>query len=421
MKSRSLLLAALLPLFLTSALPADAHAEQPPLHRPLRVFLECRRCDFDYFRRKADFVDYVRNRAESDVQVLVTSQTTGAGGRDYTFEFIGDRTFAGRRDTLQYVSDPDETSDEVRAGMTHTFELGLIPYVAETPTAPGISIGYKAPPKGTGTTTVKGDPWDLWVFRVDLSGAASGESQQGSRSVQGSLAAGRTTPSLKMNFNAQGSWSRQRFDLTDTTMSIFSSRNWGLAGSAVWSLGPRWSVGGRATLGGSTRQNELLALQLGPAVQFDLFPYAESSHRQITFMYSVGLASYRYQQVTLFDKTAETRPEHTLDIAAAFERPWGDLYASLTGTNYLDNFQQNEVTLFTGGAVRLVRGLSLDVHGSAASVNNQIYEPRASVSEADILLQRRALSTSYRFALDVGFSYTFGSVFNDVVNPRMWG
>ncbi len=401
--------------------PVAAHAQTSSPTRPLRVFLDCHRCDFDYFRREVGFVDYVRDRTESDVHVLVTSQQTGSGGRDYTFEFIGLRRFAGREDTLHDVSGPDDTSDEVRDGMVHTFELGLIPYVAGTPAASDIAISYHPSGRKPGTTTAEEDRWNLWVFRAGLSGSVNGESQQGARSVNASLRAGRTTRRLKVDLSARGSWSRQRFNLSDTATSIFTSRHWGISGYVVRSLGARWSVGGRVTLGGSTRQNELLALHAGPALEYDVYPYAESSHRQITFMYSIGLASYRYEQVTLFGKTRETRPEHTLDVSADFQRPWGNLYASLSGTNYLDNFSQHRIDFFTGVSLRLTRGLNLDVHGSAARVENQIYEPLAAVSEADILLQRRELGTSYRFSLNVGFSYTFGSVFNNVVNPRMWG
>jgi hypothetical protein len=417
-----LLLATISSILLLSLFPSGVQAQQSPgPKRPLRVFLDCHRCDFDYFRREVGFVDYVRDRTESDVHVLVTSQNTGSGGRDYTFEFIGQQDFAGREDTLQYVSGPDDTSDEVRAGMVHTFEMGLVGYVASTSVASDIAISYQPTSKGAGATSAEEDPWNLWVFRAQLSGSMQGETQQGARAVNGALSAGRTTRSLKVNMSARGSWSRQRFQLSDTTTSVFTSRNWGVDGSVVWSLGPRWSAGARATLGGSTRRNQLTALHVGPAIEFDLFPYAQSSHRQITFMYTIGLAAYRYEEVTLYGKTAETRPEHTLDISADFQRPWGDLYASLSGTNYLDNFAQHRIDFFTGISVRLTRGLSLGVHGSAARVENQIYEPRASVSEADILLQRRELGTSYRFSLNVGFSYTFGSVFNNVVNPRMWG
>ena len=37
----------------------------------------------------------------------------------------------------------------------------------------------------------------------------------------------------------------------------------------------------------------------------------------------------------------------------------------------------------------------------------------------DILLRRWELGTDYEVSFQIGFSYTFGSVFNNLVNPRM--
>jgi len=36
----------------------------------------------------------------------------------------------------------------------------------------------------------------------------------------------------------------------------------------------------------------------------------------------------------------------------------------------------------------------------------------------EILLRRRELETSYYYYFSIGLSYTFGSIYNNVVNPR---
>ena len=96
-------------------------------------------------------------------------------------------------------------------------------------------------------------------------------------------------------------------------------------------------------------------------MEYNIFPYAESTQRQITFLYKVELAYFDYEEVTLFDQMSETRPIHSLEIAAAFERPWGELFTSLEGTNFLDDFAQHRIELNGGFDIRLFRGLSLDV------------------------------------------------------------
>ena len=42
-------------------------------------------------------------------------------------------------------------------------------------------------------------------------------------------------------------------------------------------------------------------------------------------------------------------------------------------------------------------------------------------TDEEILLQRRQVSTSYSYFAGVGITYTFGSIFNNVVNPRFEG
>jgi len=324
----------------------------------------------------------------------------------------------GAQDTLRYASRPDDTEDETRSGLVQTFKLGLVRFVAPTPVGRSLGIIYRGPAEEAPTGPIN-DPWDLWVFRVRVSGEYEAESRENSRSFDGSLSAGRTTEDLKLDFSASGDWNEDRFEFSDGEESSFSSRSFEIEGTAVWSLSPQWSAGATASATGSTRQNQELALRVGPAVEYNIFPYTESTQRQITFMYKVEVASFNYEEITLFDKNSETRLTHGLQIAAAFQQPWGELDVSLEGSNYLDNFEQHRLELFSRAEVRLFRGLSLEIMGSAARVEDQLHEPKEDIPDEDILLRRRELGTDYELSLEIGFSYTFGSVFNNIVNPRM--
>lgn len=387
---------------------------------PLRVFLDCEPfiCDFDHFRREVAFVSYVRDRMDAELHVLVTSQETGAGGEEYTFLFIGLLDREGAEDTLRYFSAPDETEDETRSGLIQTFQLGLVRFVAPTPLGRQIRISYRGPSPEESMEQIE-DPWNLWVFRIRVSGEVEGARRESSRSFDGSVSAGRVTEDLKVDLSARGDWSEDRFEFSDGEESTFSRRNFDIQGTVVWSLGPHWSAGVSGSASGSTRQNQDLAVRGGPAVEYNIYPYAESTRRQITFLYKVEAARFDYEEATLFDRTSESRFVHSFEIGSAFEQPWGELDISLDASNYLDDFSQHRMELFSRFEIRLFRGLSLDVSGSAARVKDQIYEPREDIPDEDVLLRRRELGTDYRFSVDIGFNYTFGSVFNNIVNPRM--
>ena len=71
-----------------------------PASEKLRVFLDCDECDDDYVRREIEFIDYVRDRKEADVHILVTTQDTAGGGEEWVFKFIGLGRFQGVNDEL---------------------------------------------------------------------------------------------------------------------------------------------------------------------------------------------------------------------------------------------------------------------------------------------------------------------------------
>src|SRR5688572_28215213 len=131
--------------------PAGAAAQQPAAEK-LRVFLDCNYCDMDFMRTEITWIDYMRDRADADVHVLVTRQQTGGGGGAYTLEFIGLREFVGRTDTLQYVSTVDDTQDLIRRGLARTVKIGLVPFVAQTPQAKSLDVTFTNPTSAAGNT-----------------------------------------------------------------------------------------------------------------------------------------------------------------------------------------------------------------------------------------------------------------------------
>ena len=84
------LLATLAVLSLMTAARMAAQQPTPPAAdsatKALAVYLDCQEngCDFQYFQNEITAVSWVRDRQNADVHILVTGQSTGAGGREYT-------------------------------------------------------------------------------------------------------------------------------------------------------------------------------------------------------------------------------------------------------------------------------------------------------------------------------------------------
>ena len=51
--------------------------------KALKVFLDGQNLQWDYIRTEIPFINYVRDRKDADVHVLITTQATGSGGSEY--------------------------------------------------------------------------------------------------------------------------------------------------------------------------------------------------------------------------------------------------------------------------------------------------------------------------------------------------
>ncbi len=67
-----------------------------------------------------------RRQHEADIHVLITTQSTGSGGTEYTMAFIGQRDYEDYQNTLRFVSGSTDTPDEVRQGYVKVLKMGLV-------------------------------------------------------------------------------------------------------------------------------------------------------------------------------------------------------------------------------------------------------------------------------------------------------
>lgn len=415
------LLLVLLALFLPS--PA-AHAQDALAPDPPDVYIDCESwlCDFDYFRTEIPFVDYVRDRQDAEVHVLVTTQSTGAGGTAFTLSFIGQGGFVGVDDELGYTSAPTATEDEVRAGLARAIQAGLVRYLARTPMLDRLGIVYTASEgASTAPAQAEADPWNHWVFTTSVSGFGNGESTYRHLRLFGSASANRTTEAWKTSASVNTSRSSQAFELSDGSEVQNVQENYGASTLVVKSLTDHWSAGFRASASRSTQRNIDLEASFAPAVEYNVFPYAASTRKMLTFQYALGPTYANYADSTIYDELQEVRLQHALSAGVRARQPWGSVGVSAAALQFLHDLEKFNLDLGGNAEVRLVRGLSVSLGGNVEFIRAQLYLPKGDATDEDVLLRRRQLATSWRYFLNFGISYRFGSKFNNVVNPRFTG
>jgi hypothetical protein len=186
----------------------------------------------------------------------------------------------------------------------------------------------------------------------------------------------------------------------------------------VKSLGEHWSAGLKWTLGSSTRENFDFRTNFLPSVEYDIYPYSEATYRQLRILYSAGYRFNNYVDTTIFNSAKEGMAMQMLNVAFQIQKKWGEINLSLVGSNYFRDFSKNRLELYTYINIRIFKGLSVRIDGGIAHINDQLNLKKGDVSEAERLLQLREIATKYRIQGGIELTYTFGSIFNNVVNPR---
>jgi hypothetical protein len=378
-----------------------------------KVFLDCNRCDRDYFRNEITYVNYVRDRKDADIHVLVTEQSTGSGGREYTFAFIGLNEFAGLDNTLTYSSGPNDTGDEIRRGQIEIMKRGIFPYVLNTPIAEHIFLSFRQKLEPTAVN----DPWNFWVFSISMDGRLRGETSRTSRSLDLNVSANRVTPDWKIRMGLSGEFDKRVYDYEDEYIESISDQK-NATGMVVKSINDHWSVGGWVEAESNTYRNLDFLFNVSPAVEFNIWPYSESTRRQLRFMYRIGYNHANYIEETIFHKMKETLFNQSITVTLEIREPWGSVSTSLEGSHYFHDLKKNRLELRGFLDFRVFKGLSVDISGRYERIRDQLALPIGEASLDEVLLARKELATSYDYSISVGLRYTFGSVYSNVVNPR---
>ena len=406
---------------LLAALPAPA--QTPDSHGRLRVFLDCPSggCDRSFLVTTMPFALWTQDRLDADVHLLITRIGTGAGGNEFTVELIGRRSFDGRTDTLVTFVPPNSTDDMRRRELARVVQIGLLPFAMRTGDAGTFAVQYTAPTGGQSASALADvtDPWNFWVFRARANGSGNAESRSSNYQLSGSFNASRVTEDWKLSFNVSDEYRANFFKLSDGSTRSYILRSADLSSRIVRSVSEHWSVGTRLSGGMSEFRNQDVSAALDLSAEYNVFPWREATSKQLIALVAIGGRYYDYTEITIFERESEARPVARAIIAGESRMPWGTLDGALRYTQYLHDTERFNVSFNGRAQVRLSRGLSLEIRGDAAKVNDQLYLPRGEASDDEVLTRQRALATAYRLGGSIGLSFTFGSIYNTIVNPRL--
>lgn len=418
---RHLTLIAGLILFFNSYSSGDyLHAQNTGRSNNLSVFLDMdEEADTDYIRQEIPVVEYVRDREQADVHIIMSVHPAGTTGSTYSISFIGYGAHKEKNFELSYWSPSSGTGDETRRGYTAKIKMGLAPFIAASAIADRMNIEYEtAPTDFTGEVPVFQDPWDFWV--IELYGGAnySSEETRNSLHVRYGVFADRITKESKIRLRPYGNFYERNYKTDEGTIVSTSIRS-GWDSYYIKSISDHWATGVFGDIFISTFHNMNFSGEISPALEYSIFPYEEATRRSITLAWRFGLGYYDYVEETIFDKTEEFLYGQALVLATDFRQPWGSIRSGIVGFHHFHDFRSNRVELSGILNLRIIEGLSLNLATSFDLINDLVAIPKADLSLEEILLEQRRRATSYEFSFNMGLSYTFGSRITGVFNPRL--
>ncbi len=382
----------------------------------LNFFLDCWDCDFDFVRQELEFVSFVRDPKLGDVHILVSESRTGGGGRKYFMNFIGLKNLEEVNYEYEYTSEQAETHDEIRKGLLKLIQTGILQYYYYTGKLNEVEIELMHNGLKPAALTME-DPWKNWVFRLSSGGEFQKEASQNEFSLESEIRIEKIKKEWKTRIEADYDINVENFFDEDEKITNRQTQT-DIESYFIKSLTPKWSAGIFGFYQSATFLNINNSVRGSLGIEYNIFPWDISNRKVFTFRYQVGIRTYNYNEITIYDKMKEHLFYQSAEINLELVQPWGRVEASLEGRNYFHDFSKNRLTLYSDFSVRLTKQLSVFSYFFGRIIHDQLYLPKGDTSIEDLLLKRRKLQTTYELGGQLGIRFTFGSIYSSVVNER---
>jgi hypothetical protein len=383
----------------------------------LKVFLDCTNCYADFLRTEVAFVNFVRDRTEADVHVLITRVETGSGGTEFTLTFLGGTRFPQFSDVLTTVVGSSDTDDVARRQLATSLRVGVLRLLTRDGVPPQLALTVNLGEQKE-RPALEADRWNSWVFSLRGSASFDGEESRRERQLSAEISADRITPDWKITLGTEIDHEREDIDLDEDDPVSVERRERDFNWLIVKALGEHWSVGAQGDFESSTFDNTRLSIAGAPGLEYNVFPYSAFTRRQLRALYSIGVSRFAYYETTLYGETEETLPQHELSVTFEQRERWGSLEARVEWSQYLHDLSKSRLEADGEMSVRVARGLSVGAHVRASRIRDQLSLPARGATEEEVLLRLRRLQSGYEYSVGASLTYTFGSIFSSIVNPR---
>ncbi|MEC7478417.1 MAG: hypothetical protein VXX96_01260 [Bacteroidota bacterium] len=381
--------------------------------KQIKAYLDCR-CEDNYLKQNTSFLEYVRDQDLADIEIFILDVYTPTGSRSFEINIDGNNSYQGINSSMKVVGFSNDTSSTLRDKLLEKLKLALVPFLDKGGYNLNVNIDNQFE-----DLTINDEKWKNWVF--ELSGSYNNDKEESRKTnrYQVEFEIDKLTPEWRIGIELSRNESNRNF-YSENNIYKSNRKTTSLRARVVRSISNNFSAG--VFLGGfqNTYENVNFQRYFMPAIEYSLFPYEDVLSKEVTLAYRIGTGKRNYIEKTIYGYTEQVVFPHGLTLNVKFRKKWGNISSNIRGDQFLNDGTKKRLTLRSNIDIRLFEGLAVRFSSNISLIRDQ-YNLAANSSSTieDLLLQQRQIATDYKTDFSIGLSYTFGSIYNSVINTRL--
>jgi hypothetical protein len=378
----------------------------------LKAYLDCR-CDQNYLKQQTSFLDHVRDQNLADIEIFILDVRNPTGTRSFEIKIDGNNEYQEISSSVLVSGYANDTSSTLRDKLLNKLKLALVPFLDKANYNLNVDVD-----SNFDDLTVNDDKWKNWVF--ELSGSYNDDKEETRKTNRYELEfeVDKLTPDWRIGMEIKRNESKGKYFSNDNVYTS-SRKTTSFSGRVVKSISDHFSAGVFLGAYQNTYENIDLNRYIAPAIEYSFYPYKDVLSKEITLAYRIGVGKRNYIEKTIYGYEKQKLSSQTLSLNIRFRQKWGNISSYLNATQFLNDGTKKRFSLRSDLDLRVYEGLAVRFSTNINLIREQYSLAAVSNSIEELLLQQRQIATDYKTNFSVGLSYTFGSIYNSVINTRL--
>ena len=378
----------------------------------LKVYLDCR-CDDNYIKQQTSFLEYVRDQDLADVEIIIRDIRTPTGTRSFEIQIDGNNEFKEISSSTIVSGYVTDTSGTLRDKLLNKLKLSLVPFLDKANYVIKVDID-----SNFDEVIVDDDKWKNWVFELSGSYNNDKEESRKTNSYEIQFEIDKLTEDWRIGMEISRDESNRKFISNDDVYTS-NRKTTSFRGRVIRSISDHFSAGIFFGAYQNTYENIDFNRYLEPALEYSFYPYKDVLSKEITLAYRIGTGKRNYIEKTIYGYEKQNLTSQKLSLNIRFRQKWGNISSYLNATQFLNDGTKKRLSLRSNLDIRVFEGLAVRFSGNINLIREQYSLAAGTTSIEELLLQQREIATDYKTNFSVGLSYTFGSIYNSIINTRL--